>query len=126
MMKIISRPLHIVLDLCYSIFLIVYPWVFEQEMGLGSITLLISGLSIICYSMLTKYELGVLKLISFKIHLSIDFVLGVALICAPWVLGFGQYVLWPHVIIGLALMITAVLTKGRSVSISKQEEKFTF
>lgn len=46
------------------------------------------GISIIVYSLLTRYELSVAKLIPMPVHLGIDAPGGILLIASPWLFGF--------------------------------------
>ena len=125
-MTIIPRRLHIVFDLLYIIFLLGYPLLFVRNIGPGSLVLLVSGTTVLCYSLMTKYEFGIFKLINMKVHLTIDFILGLALASSPWVLDFGKKLMWPHIAIGILMMLTAIFSSNKPINIPEQEKTFTF
>jgi len=50
-------------------------------------------------ALLTDYELGVVRQIPMKMHLTMDAILG--LLLAPWLFDFAGLVWIPHVVLGL-------------------------
>ena len=53
------------------------PWMFGfADRGPATTIAVVLGLGALVYSLLTAYELGVAKIISFRVHLAIDFNLG--------------------------------------------------
>lgn len=44
-------------------------------------------------------------------HLALDAGSGVLLLASPWLLGFAEFVLWPHVLIGLMEIGAALTTR---------------
>ena len=68
------------------------------------------GLSIIVYSLLTRYEMGAVGLIPFNVHLGLDAAGGVLLLVSPWLFGFADIVWWPHVLFGIVEIGTVLLT----------------
>lgn len=126
-MKFIPRKAHAILDLVLALILILYPWLFfTKPSGVATTTFLITGIALLWYSLMTKYEVGIFKFINMKVHLAIDFFLGLMLAASPWLLGLGPTYLWPPVVIGAGLMLLAVCTNNRSIPISRQEESITF
>src|SRR3954470_11160061 len=111
-MKIINTRIHGVLDYLVGALLVVAPWLFGFARG-GAETWVpvVLGLAAVIYSLLTRYELGVIHAIPMNIHLLLDFFSGVLLLCSPWLFGFSQYVRSPHVIIGLLENGVALLTR---------------
>jgi hypothetical protein len=126
-MHFISRKWHIVSDTVVVLILLGYPWLFiPGKKGVETICMLVPGISILCYSLLTKHEVGIFRFISFKVHLAIDYLLGIMLAASPWLLGFGSRVIWPHFITGLVLLLVAIFSTRASVPITRQEEAITF
>jgi hypothetical protein len=67
------------------------------------------------YSLLTDYQLGILKVIPMPLHLMLDAAKGVFYASSPWVFGFaknGTRYWLPHVILGTADVLAAMTTKG--------------
>jgi hypothetical protein len=48
--------------------------------------------------------------ISTRLHANFDYGVGIALVAAPWILGFASYVYTPHLVIGLAELVIATMT----------------
>jgi hypothetical protein len=67
------------------------------------------GVIIISYSLLTRYEWGLLRIIPFKIHLLIDFLSGLLLLSSMWILGVKS---WFFFAVG-ALTIVVTTLSGR-------------
>jgi hypothetical protein len=61
--------------------------------------------------LLTRYELGAIKLIPMRVHLGLDMASGVLLAVSPWLFGFSDRVFWPHLILGLIEIGTALMTE---------------
>jgi CDP-diglyceride synthetase len=126
-MKFIPRKAHIIADILIILALLIYPWIFIKEpRGVETLVLMGTGVTMLCYSLLTKYEIGIAKTINMTVHLSIDFFVGLFLVVSPWLLNFGEKVLWPYVIMGCVIMLLSVTSSNKSIEIGKQEEAITF
>lgn len=91
--------------------LIVSPWLFGFATGgVAMWTPILAGAAIILYSLMTAYEWGLVDYLSMPTHLVLDFCLGVFLAASPWILGFSQEIVWPHMLFGLAEAAGALLT----------------
>lgn len=110
-MRFIPTRVHGVLDYLVGVLLIFAPRIFGFQNGgpedripvfLGVITIL--------YSIFTRYELGLFKIIPFKTHLVLDFVSGVFLAISPWVFDFDDRVWVPHVLVGILEIGAALMT----------------
>lgn len=110
-MKIISSKIHGVLDYLVGVILIISPWLLNFATGGPEMWIpIILGISTLIYSVITRYELGVLKIISFKTHLMIDALSGIFLAASPWLFGFADKVYLPHLLFGLLELIVVSLT----------------
>ncbi|PIQ20680.1 MAG: hypothetical protein COW65_13610 [Cytophagales bacterium CG18_big_fil_WC_8_21_14_2_50_42_9] len=91
MKKPITRTMHGITDYSYAALLTAAPKLFGFEKE-KSASLLCYGLGggALLYSLFTRYELGMFKLMPFKTHLAIDLASNIAALAAPWVLGFSQ------------------------------------
>lgn len=83
--KLISRRLHGVMDYIFGILLAASPWIFgfasEPRDTRIAVTL---GCATLMYSLLTNYEVGVIRLFPFPVHLGFDVLLAILLL-AGWV-----------------------------------------
>ena len=90
MPKLIPRPLHALLDYSWSVAIWFAPHLFgfenEEKANLLCKTM---GAATAAASLLTRYELGLVKFIPFNTHLRLDGWGGVSGLAAPWLLGFA-------------------------------------
>lgn len=113
-MKIISTKAHGFIDYFYGIALLLSPWIWDYNAtGLESLIPILLGVSIISISLMTDYEKSLLRLISMKNHLLIDFLSGIFLAISPWLFEFKDIVYLPHLIFGITAIIVAILTKTK-------------
>jgi hypothetical protein len=111
-MRFISTRVHGYIDYLFAILLIVSPWIFGFAIGGAAQWLpVVLGAGIIVYSALTDYELGMTRAISMPVHLGIDVAGGLLLAVSPWLFGFADIVFWPHLLLGLIEIGTALMTK---------------
>lgn len=100
-MKIINSKVHGISDYLFGALLIASPWLFNfYHGGTESILPVIMGIITIVYSMITDYELGILKELPFRFHLKMDLIAGILLLISPWLFRFQDEVFLPHTILG--------------------------
>lgn len=111
-MKVISTRIHGIIDYAMGILLIVAPWLLDFSRG-GAETWVpvILGAGTIVYSLMTNYELGVIKKISMTGHLWLDAIAGILLAISPWLFNFAEYVYLPHLILGIAEIGAVLMTQ---------------
>jgi hypothetical protein len=104
---------HGILDYLLGVLLILLPGVMNLPDGPASMVPTTLGAVTIFYSLLTRYEFGLLKVIPLRVHLGIDVVSGIFLAASPWFFNFAEQVWKPHAIIGVVEVASAILT-GRA------------
>lgn len=111
-MRFIPTRIHGMLDYGMGILLIAAPWLFGFAAG-GAETWIpvIVGAGALLYSLLTDYELGLVRSISMPVHLGLDAVSGLFLAVSPWIFGFADFVYLPHLILGIAEIGAALTTE---------------
>jgi hypothetical protein len=114
-MNILSRRAHGALDYIVGGLLILAPKIFGFEGGIESQIPVILGISTIVYSLLTNYEMGLIKVLPFRAHLTLDVLSGIFLAASPWLFQFADRVWVPHLIVGL-LELGAVFMTGTGAS----------
>lgn len=108
----ISTRTHGILDYIIGLALIAAPWLFGfAESGAATATPVTIGAAIILFSLFTNYELGVVRVIPMKVHLGLDLVLGIFLAISPWLLAYAEIIWWPHLIVGLVVLLSATMTE---------------
>lgn len=95
-----------------GLLLVVAPWLFGFATGGPAQWVpVILGLLVIAYSLATDYELGVTSMISMPMHLMLDMGNGLLLLLSPWIFGFSDVIIWPHVLIGAMEIVIPALTE---------------
>lgn len=115
MKKPITRRQHGAIDYAYGAIVALLPELVKFKDAKTPTTLcrtLATGA--FAYSLLTKAEWGVAKVIPFKTHLTIDFTTSLFAIGAPWLLGFSGNTKALNTLIGVGLAgLTASLLTQR-------------
>lgn len=112
-MKIIPRKVHGVLDYPVGALLIAAPWVlgFAND-GPETYVPVAIGIGSLLYSLFTNYELGVVRVIPFSVHMTLDVLAGAFLAASPWLLGYADRVYLPHLLVGLLEIGAALMTRN--------------
>lgn len=89
-MRFISPRIHGFLDYAVAAGLITAPLAldFAAVSPLAAVISIVAGLGLVAYSLLTDYSVSVRDLIPWRVHLTLDSVAAVALLLAPFALGF--------------------------------------
>jgi hypothetical protein len=106
---VIPTTLHGAIDYLVAIFLISAPYTLGfADGGAAQWSTIGLGAFVLVYSLFTDYELGMVRVLRFRIHLVLDVVFALLLLASPWVLGFSTLIWWPHVLVGImGLVVTA-------------------
>jgi len=90
LMEFITKQIHAFLDYPVALALMGLPFL----LGLGSsnpLALQLSvatGIAAFILTLLTDHQLGVFRVISYKIHLLVDFIVGLTFVLAPFIFSF--------------------------------------
>jgi SPW repeat len=112
-MRIIPTRMHGMMDYVIGIVLIASPWIFgfNDESGTAKWTFIIIGAVILATSLMTNYELGMMRVIPMHMHLWADAIAGIVLALSPWIFGYsndtGANGWVPALIIGILELGTA-------------------
>lgn len=111
-MRFISTKVHAVLDYLTAILLICSPWLFGFATG-GAVQWvpIAVGAIILVMAIFTDYEFGLIRKLSVNSHLAMDIVGGIFLLASPWLFGFPDQVIWPHIVFGLFEIMAGLTTK---------------
>jgi hypothetical protein len=111
-MRFLPTRVHGVIDYLWGIGLVVSPWLFGfADVPAATWVALVFGAGAILYSVLTAYELGLLKILPMPMHLVLDGLGGIVLAASPFLFGFADRVLWPHVLFGLSSIVACLVTR---------------
>ncbi len=110
-MQLIPTRTHGVIDYLTGLLLVVAPWLFGfANGGAAQWVPVVLGIGVIGYSLLTDYELGLARVISMPVHLGLDIAGGILLAASPWLFGFADIIVWPHLLVGLMEILVASCT----------------
>lgn len=113
-MRFINTLTHGALDYGSALVLIILPFILGIGGTAAGWTLLIAGLLVLGASALTRYELGLVRVLPMPVHLAGDALVGVFLIASPWLFGFADEIVWPHLVFGIAEIGAALTTRTHS------------
>lgn len=112
-MKFVTKRIHAFLDYPVAVALVVLPFL----LGLGNsnpLALYLSvttGVAAFILTLLTDHHLGVFRVIPYKFHLLVDFLVAIVFIATPFVLSFNGMDAFYYWINGVAVLIVVSLHK---------------
>ena len=114
--RCLPTKVHGVLDYVVGLALILAPNIFQfADVGGPAVFIpRLLGVVLIAYSLFTRYELGVIKVISMPYHLIVDFLAALFLALSPFLFGFSNKsanVWLPHVVVGVAVILVVIVSK---------------
>jgi hypothetical protein len=119
-MKKIPTASHGVLDYLVGGTLALAPQFFGfPQKGPASIVPRLLGSFSTKYSLMTEYEMGIIKKLPMRAHLGLDIVAGATLAVSPWLMGFRRRdkSTWlPHVLVGALEIAIAALSESKTPS----------
>ena len=114
-MRFLSTRVHGMMDYAMGILLLASPYLFGFATGGVKQWLPMAlGLAMLGMSLLTRYELGAIRLIPMPAHLAVDGLSGALLAVSPWLFGFSGSVFLPHLVLGLMELGTSLMTETHS------------
>lgn len=113
-MKFITKRIHAYLDYPVAIALMVLPFVLSlgESNPLALQLSVATGVAALILTILTDHQTGLIRILSYKFHLTVDFAVAVVFIVAPFLLGFkgiDAYYYWAN---GAAVLAVVSLHKS--------------
>jgi len=119
-MKFIPSFMHAILDYVFALALLTSPWLLGFDESSRATTIaVVFGLVVLLYSLLTNYEGGLIRVIPFRVHLFIDWVVGLCLLTVPWFLRFTDRFAEPFYGFGMYAIAVALLTIPEVVGLDR-------
>lgn len=116
MTQFMNKTLHSYLDYPVALGLIAMPGI----LGLGAVNPLAFWLSIatgfaaLLLTIFTDHQFGLVKIIPYKLHLLVDFMVGAAFVAAPFILGFAGLEAAYYWVLGATVLLVVALDNTRS------------
>ena len=110
--RLLPAWFHALADYAVGISLIVVALAVGGSAGAVG-TGVVVGATVLAVSMLTKYPLGVVKVLPFTIHSAGDYLAAALLLGAPWALNFStgdRGLMWFYVVGGVAVLGVSLIT----------------
>lgn len=120
-MRFITKKIHAYLDYPVAMSLIVLPFL----LGLGSTNPIalylsvITGVAALSLTILTDHQTGIFSIISYKLHLIVDFSVAIVFLLAPFIFSFSGLDAYFYWTIGAAVLLVVSLHKSEEVKVAK-------
>lgn len=105
--------LHGVIEYAAGVLFVVAPFIFGFEGNVPTAVSIVAGLVILLVAITTEYPAGIVKTLPLAAHILLDYVLGVALVAAPFIFSFtdegGPFAFF--VIMGAAHLVITTITR---------------
>ena len=112
-MKVLKPLPHAVIDYAMAGMLMAAPWLFGFSRNRkATANAVASGAAVLGLSLMTRYPLGLMKVIPFPVHGVVETIAAVMTAAAPWTLGFSrdESAKWTHVMSGLGTLAVVAVT----------------
>ena len=114
--RFITKEIHAYLDYPVALSLMVMPFL----LGLGTANPLafwisvITGIAALFLTVLTDHHLGVVRILPYSLHLTVDAIVGGIFVIAPIALQFTGLDLWYYMVLGLTVLAVVGLHKSET------------
>ena len=113
-MRFISTAAHGLADYSVGFIVVGFPFYYGLT-GASRATFVRLGLFVIVYSLLTDYELGLVRVLRIRFHLLLDALFGLAMVAAPTLLRLPNGSRTSVYVIGVLSLVLSVTTKIRAL-----------
>lgn len=88
--RFVTKTIHAYLDYPVAIALMLLPYILDlgQSHILAFWLSVVTGIAAFVLTLLTDHHLGVIRVLPYKLHLGVDFMVALVFITAPFLLGF--------------------------------------
>src|SRR3978361_258567 len=109
-MRFIPTAAHGLADYVVGLIVAGLPFYYDWT-GAPRVAFVALGLLVICYSLLTDYELGLVRVLRIRFHLLLDALFGLAMLVAPTLLRLPSGSRTSVYVIGVLSLVLSVTTK---------------
>lgn len=115
-MKFITKKIHAFLDYPVALALISLPFILQlgSSNPIAFYLSVITGVAALILTLLTDHETGVFRVVSYKIHLVVDFIVGVTFVLAPFILNFQGIDMFYYLANGLTVLLVVGMHKSET------------
>ncbi len=112
-MKFVTKRIHAFLDYPVALALVILPYI----LGLGNSHPLalylsvVTGIAAFMLTLLTNHHLGVFRIIPYKVHLIVDFLVALVFLVVPFIFSFRGIDAYYYWVNGIAVLTVVSLHK---------------
>jgi hypothetical protein len=110
MLKFITKDIHALLDYPVALGLILMPFLFDLT-GVALILSVATGIAALLLTLLTDHKLGLVRVVPYKVHLAVDFLVGLTFLAAPTVFGLAGIEAMYFWVLGATVLVVVGLHK---------------
>lgn len=113
MPRFVTKTMHAYIDYPVALGLIAMPFILGigQSNPMAFWLSVATGIAAFILTLITDHETGVFKVLPYKVHLAVDFAVGVVFVLAAFALGFSGLDFWYFAVIGLTVLAVVGLHK---------------
>ncbi|WP_299715600.1 hypothetical protein [uncultured Tenacibaculum sp.] len=115
-MKFVTKRIHAFLDYPVAIALIALPFFLElgKTNPLALWISVITGIAAFILTVLTDHHLGIIRVLSYKLHLAVDFLVGLTFVLVPFLFSFEGIDAFYYWINGAAVLLVVSAHKPQT------------
>lgn len=111
--RFVTKRIHAYLDYPVAVVLMAAPFLLQlgSTHPLAKWLSVVTGAAAFALTLLTDHHLGVFRVLPYRLHLSVDFLVGLLFVAAPMVFGFSGLDAWFYWVNGAAVLSVVSLHK---------------
>ena len=111
--RFVTKNIHAFLDYPVAFSLMLAPFVLQlgDSHPMAFWLAVITGVAALVLTVLTDHRLGIIRILPYSVHLTVDAMVGIVFLLAPFVLGFSGLDAWYYWANGAAVMFVVGLHK---------------
>jgi hypothetical protein len=111
--RFVTKTMHAYLDYPVALSLMILPFLLQLggSNPLATWLAVIAGGAALVLTIFTDHKLGIVRVIPYKAHVAVDFLVGVAFLLAPFLLGFTGLDAWYYWINAIAVIVVVGLSE---------------
>ncbi|MDB5116713.1 MAG: hypothetical protein JWQ79_2205 [Mucilaginibacter sp.] len=111
MKPFISKTFYGFINYAAALLLIASPWLFgfsHAPVAAAVLMPLLMGWLQLIMAIFSKNPLGFMNIFPMQMQNCVDVLMGSFLLALPWTYAFSSYVFWPHLLLGLVLLLKGI------------------
>lgn len=111
--RFVTKTIHAYLDYPVALSLMILPFVLQlgSSHPLALWLSVITGVAAFILTVFTDHKLGLIRVIPYKMHVTVDFLVGLMFLAAPFALGFSGLDAWYYWINAIAVITVISLSE---------------